>query len=77
MLHKGAARPAYIGVTYDDKAAGEARHNGFLKALSDYNIKMEKHYSTIVEFNIDSGCIYACCLITGLIFIICIQCRYI
>ena len=29
MLHKGAVRPAYIGVTDDDKAAGEARHKGF------------------------------------------------
>ena len=55
MLHKGAVRPAYIGVTDDDKAAGEARHKGFLKALSDNNIKLEKQNSIIAEFNIDSG----------------------
>lgn len=55
MLHKGAVRPAYIGVTDEDKAAGEARHKGFLKALSDNNIKLEKQNSVIAEFNIDSG----------------------
>lgn len=58
MLRKGAVNPAYIGVTEADKAAGEARHEGFLKALSDNNIKLEKHNSVIAEFNIDSG--YSC-----------------
>lgn len=58
MLCKGAERPAYIGVTDDDKAAGESRHKGFLKALADKNIKMDKRYSAVAEFNIDSG--YAC-----------------
>lgn len=58
MLHKGAVRPAYIGVTDDDKAAGEARHKGFLKALSDNDISLDKHNSITAEFNIDSG--YSC-----------------
>lgn len=58
MLHKGAVRPAYIGVTDDDKAAGEARHKGFLKALSDNDISLDKHNSVTAEFNIDSG--YSC-----------------
>lgn len=58
MLHKGAVRPAYIGVTDDDKAAGEARHNGFLKALADNDISLDKHNSVTAEFNIDSG--YSC-----------------
>ncbi len=58
MLHKGAVRPAYIGVTDDDKAAGEARHKGFLKALADNDISLDKHNSVIAEFNIDSG--YSC-----------------
>ena len=55
MLHKGAVRPAYIGVTDDDKAAGEARHKGFLKALADNDISLDKHNSVTAEFNIDSG----------------------
>ena len=58
MLHKGAVRPAYIGVTDDDKAAGEARHKGFLKALADNDISLDKHNSVTSEFNIDSG--YSC-----------------
>lgn len=58
MLNKGAVRPAYIGVTDDDKAAGEARHKGFLKALADNDISLDKHNSVTAEFNIDSG--YSC-----------------
>lgn len=58
MLHKGAVCPAYIGVTDDDKAAGEARHKGFLKALADNDISLDKHNSVTAEFNIDSG--YSC-----------------
>lgn len=58
MLHKGAVRPAYIGVTDDDKAAGEARHKGFLKALADNDISLDKHNGVTAEFNIDSG--YSC-----------------
>lgn len=58
MLKKGAKLPAYIGVTDEDKAAGEARHRGFLAALSDYNIRLEKQHSAIAEFHVDSG--YRC-----------------
>lgn len=58
MLKKGAVRPAYIGVTDADKAAGEDRHHGFLQALSDHEIHLEKNYSVTAEFTIDSG--YAC-----------------
>lgn len=55
MLKKGAVRPAYIGVTDDDKAAGEARHNGFLKALSDNGARLDKRHSATAEFTVDSG----------------------
>lgn len=58
MLKKGAISPAYIGVTDEDKAAGEARHNGFLKALSDNGIKLDKQRSAVAEFTVDSG--YSC-----------------
>lgn len=58
MLKKGAASPAYIGVTDEDKAAGEARHNGFLKAISDNGIKLDKQRSAVAEFTVDSG--YSC-----------------
>lgn len=74
MLQKGAVRPAYIGVTDDDKAAGEARHKGFLKALSDNNIKIDKRLSVVSEFNIDSG--YSCAkkVLSGTPFPDCIFC---
>lgn len=58
MLKKGAVSPAYIGVTDEDKAAGEARHNGFLKAISDNGIKLDKQRSAVAEFTVDSG--YSC-----------------
>ncbi len=58
MLKKGAARPAYIGVTDDDKAAGEERHKGFLHALADNNIALDRRHSAIAEFTVDSG--YSC-----------------
>ncbi len=65
MLRKGSVRPAYIGVTDDDKAAGESRHKGFLKALSDNGIKLEKSNSITADFNIDSGYICAQRLLSG------------
>ncbi len=55
MLKKGGKNPGYIGVTDSDKASGEARHNGFLGALADNNVILDKHNSAISEFNIDSG----------------------
>lgn len=58
MLRKGARRPAYIGVTDNDKAAGKCRHNGFLQALEDNNIIIDERRSAVAEFNIDSG--YTC-----------------
>lgn len=58
MIDKGGSSPAYIGVTDDDKAAGQSRHEGFLKALSDHKIVIDRRNSIIGDFNIDSG--YAC-----------------
>lgn len=58
MIKKGGKVPGYIGVTDEDKASGEERHNGFLSALADNNILLDENNSTIAEFNIDSG--YKC-----------------
>lgn len=55
MIDKGGKVPAYIGVTDDDKAAGEARHKGFVNALSDNDIRIKKQFSAIAEFTVDSG----------------------
>lgn len=74
MLKKGAERPAYIGVTDEDKAAGEARHRGFLAALSDNHIQLEERNTAVAEFNFDSG--YRCAgrILSGNVHPDCIFC---
>lgn len=58
LLRRGAKRPGYIGVTDEDKAAGAARHRGFLDALAAHGIVPDVRGSATAEFTIDSG--YAC-----------------
>jgi len=55
MIKRGRTRPAYIGVTNDDKAAGQERKEGFLKALEDNNIAVNEKHIKIAEFNMSSG----------------------
>lgn len=55
MLDEGCKKPAFIGVTEQDKAAGQARKNGFLHALSDNGINIEKSDMQTAEFKMDSG----------------------
>ncbi len=50
MLDKGCKKPAFIGVTEQDKAAGQARKDGFLHALSDNGINIEKSDMQTAEF---------------------------
>lgn len=65
MLKKGAKQPAYIGVTDEDKAAGEARHRGFLAALADNQLRLEERHSAVAEFHVDSGYRCAGTVLTG------------
>ncbi len=58
MLERGGKIPGYIGVTLADKSAGEDRHDGFLKALEENNMKIEKGHCAEAKFTIDSG--YEC-----------------
>lgn len=55
MLQKGAKRPGYIGVTELDLAAGLARKEGFLSALSQYGITPDPRHMTTAGFSVDSG----------------------
>ena len=55
MIKKGINRPAFIGVTEEDKAAGLARKNGFLSALSNNGIAVSKRNMQTAEFKMDSG----------------------
>lgn len=55
MLSKGAKRPAFIGVTNDDAAAGRSRKEGFLQALKDADISIDPSYICVSEFSMESG----------------------
>ena len=55
MIKRGGKNPGFIGVTENDKAAGLARKEGFLEALSDYNIEIRKNNMLTADFTMDSG----------------------
>lgn len=55
MLKRGSKDPAYIGVTDEDKAAGLARHEGFLKALEEAGITLSPEREAIAKFSVESG----------------------
>lgn len=55
MLKNGAKRPAIIGVTPEDKSAGQARLDGFLRALNEYNVTYGNKLTEIAQFTMDSG----------------------
>lgn len=55
MLKKGAKNPAYIGVTTDDKAAGQERHDGFFMALDEFDMMISSKNCAVSKFTIDSG----------------------
>ena len=55
MLEKGARRPAIIGVTPEDKAAGKARMDGFLRALGEFQLSPDERMIETAQFTMDSG----------------------
>ncbi len=55
MIAKGCKKPLYIGVSEEDKAAGLARKEGFLKALDEKRIQISDNMITISKFNSESG----------------------
>ena len=55
MLENGAKRPAIIGVTPEDKAAGKARLDGFLRALNEFHVAPRDKLTEIAQFSMDSG----------------------
>lgn len=55
MIDRGGRKPAFIGVAEDDKAAGQARKEGFLQALYDCGIYIERADMQTAEFKMDSG----------------------
>lgn len=55
MLRHGAHRPAMIGVTLDDKAAGGERRRGFHDALEKNGLALRPKNLITAEFSIASG----------------------
>lgn len=55
MLGKGAKKPAFIGVTLEDLAAGKARRDGFDAAVRDAGLTVDPHFFETAQFNMDSG----------------------
>lgn len=74
MLSEGGTMPACIGVDPEDKAAGEARHSGFMSAVADAGIEMRKEFYEVAEFTMDSGYEKAKHLLSGKVRPDCIFC---
>lgn len=55
MIKKGRCRPACIAVTNDDKAAGQDRLDGFIKAAADNGIQITSDNYVTAEFTMQSG----------------------
>lgn len=55
MLLSGCRDFGYIGVTNDDLAAGLARRNGFLAALSEAGVTIPPDCMTVGPFRMESG----------------------
>ncbi|MBR1382888.1 MAG: LacI family DNA-binding transcriptional regulator [Ruminococcus sp.] len=55
MLEKGRKKPAFIGVTRDDLAAGLARWEGFEKAVAEAGLSVPKNFIETAKFEMDSG----------------------
>ncbi|OON96459.1 MAG: hypothetical protein ATN36_00700 [Epulopiscium sp. Nele67-Bin005] len=55
MIEKGAKNIGYIGVTTEDKSAGKARQEGFLKAISDNGLSICETNMKTTNFNLQSG----------------------
>jgi LacI family sucrose operon transcriptional repressor len=63
MLRRGCRRPAMLGVTNQDRAAGYARSQGFLSAL--HAAGMEPCGTATAEFTMESGYMKAGGLLSG------------
>lgn len=55
MLDKGCKKPAMIGVTRDDLAAGKARWEGFYRAVGEAGLTVPQRFVGTAQFNMDSG----------------------
>ena len=55
LVLRKAQRPAYLGVTEQDRAAGLDRHRGFLAACAEMGVSCPPEAQVTVDFTADSG----------------------
>lgn len=55
MLEKGRNHPGYLGVTLLDKAAGQARREGFEAALKAAGLALRPQRMAVAKFSTESG----------------------
>ena len=55
MLEKGRQHPGYLGVTLLDKAAGQARREGFEAALKAAGLALRPQRMAVAKFSSESG----------------------
>lgn len=55
ILDKGRKKIGYIGVLLQDKATGQDRRGGFLKAMEDAGYPVQEQHCLIGDFSVDSG----------------------
>lgn len=74
MLDKGRCKPAVIGVTHDDLAAGKARWDGFYRAVAEAGLSVPRRFAEVALFNMDSGYEKAANIFSGNVKPDCIFC---
>lgn len=55
LIRRGSSRPLYIGVTAQDRAAGYARHEGYLAALKAAGLPPRAEDMLLSDFTMESG----------------------
>lgn len=55
MLDKGRRKVGYIGVSREDKAAGQARYDGYLAALAERGLPLSPALIREGDFTVESG----------------------
>lgn len=74
MIEKGAKKPAFIGVTLSDAAAGKARREGFEAAVKAHGLELRTNFIETAKFDMDSGHEKAKHLLSGNVRPDCIFC---
>ena len=55
LIKDNRKNPGYIGVNLDDESAGSGRYNGYIDAIKEYGIDINKNNMKIAKFNMEDG----------------------